>query len=60
MQRENIIMCDSKGVIYEGRTEGMNKYKERFASETAARTLADALRGCRRLHWALGGQLRDA
>ncbi len=43
--RQNITLCDTKGVIYKGRTERMNKYKERFAIETAARTLADALRG---------------
>ncbi len=42
---EHITICDSKGVIYKGRTEGMNRYKERFAVETDARTLADALRG---------------
>lgn len=44
-RRENIIMCDSQGVIYKGRTAGMNKYKEFFATETEARTLTDALRG---------------
>ncbi len=38
-------MVDSKGVIYEGRTEGMNPYKERFAVDTDARTLADAMDG---------------
>ena len=38
-------MCDTKGVIYEGRTEGMNPYKARFASKTAARTLAEAMVG---------------
>ena len=38
-------MCDSKGVIYQGRAEGMNPYKERFARETELRTLADAMRG---------------
>src|SRR5689334_21976630 len=37
--RENVILCDSKGVVYKGRKEGMNKYKERLASETSARTL---------------------
>lgn len=42
---ENILMCDSKGVIYKGRKEGMNKYKEQFAVETPARTLLDALKG---------------
>ena len=45
VKRENIMMCDSKGVIYKGRTEGMNKYKERFLVDTDARTLSDALRG---------------
>ena len=39
---KNIIMCDSHGVIYSGREKGMNKYKEPFAIETKARTLADA------------------
>ncbi|MBN8729854.1 MAG: NADP-dependent malic enzyme [Acidobacteria bacterium] len=43
--RENIVMCDSKGVIYAGRTAGMNAYKERFVSDTKARTLAEALVG---------------
>jgi malate dehydrogenase (oxaloacetate-decarboxylating)(NADP+) len=45
VRAENILMCDTKGVLYKGRTEGMNPYKERFAAETSARTLADALRG---------------
>jgi malate dehydrogenase (oxaloacetate-decarboxylating)(NADP+) len=42
---ENIMLCDTKGVIYEGRTEGMNAYKARYASKTKARTLAEALVG---------------
>ncbi len=42
---KNITMCDSKGVIYKGRTAGMNPYKEQFAAETDARTLADAVKG---------------
>lgn len=42
---ENILMCDTKGVLYEGRTEGMNKYKAKFARKTDARTLADAMKG---------------
>ncbi len=42
---ENILMCDTKGVIYRGRTEGMNEHKAEFAVETEARALADALRG---------------
>lgn len=46
VKRENIILCDSKGVVYKGRTEGMNKYKERFAVEdTGRRTLTDAIQG---------------
>ncbi|HEV2687817.1 MAG TPA: NADP-dependent malic enzyme [Bryobacteraceae bacterium] len=45
MKRENILMCDSKGVVYEGRTEGMNPYKARFAAKTDRRTLLDAMRG---------------
>jgi malate dehydrogenase (oxaloacetate-decarboxylating)(NADP+) len=44
VRRENILMCDTKGVVYRGREEGMNPYKEMFAAETRARTLADALR----------------
>ncbi|MBE2268190.1 MAG: NADP-dependent malic enzyme [Anaerolinea sp.] len=44
-RRENIIMVDTKGVIYKGRTENMNEYKERFAIDTDARTLEDAVRG---------------
>jgi malate dehydrogenase (oxaloacetate-decarboxylating)(NADP+) len=42
---ENIVMCDTKGVIFEGRTEGMNPYKARYASKTSARTLTEALVG---------------
>ena len=43
---ENVTMVDSIGVIYRGRKEGMNQYKERFARSTELRTLADAVRGC--------------
>ncbi len=43
--RENIIMCDREGVIYEGRAKGMNKYKARFAAKTDRRTLAEAFVG---------------
>jgi len=42
---ENLILCDTKGVIYEGRTEGMNQWKSAFAVKTKARSLADALAG---------------
>ncbi len=45
VQPENILLVDSRGVIHEGRSEGMNPYKQEFARPTQARTLADALRG---------------
>jgi len=45
VRRENILMCDSKGIIFKGRTEGMNPYKERFAVDTKKRTIAEALDG---------------
>jgi malate dehydrogenase (oxaloacetate-decarboxylating)(NADP+) len=41
----NLVLCDTKGVIYEGRTEGMNQWKSGFAVKTDARTLTDALVG---------------
>lgn len=41
----NVLMCDSKGVIYKGRTTSMNEFKEEFAVETDLRTLEDAMRG---------------
>ncbi len=43
--REHILLLDSRGVIYRGREEGMNPYKERWAVDTPLRTLEDALRG---------------
>ena len=45
MQKQNIILCDTKGVIYQGRKEGMNQWKSAYAAKTKARTLADALDG---------------
>jgi len=45
MRRDQIVLVDTKGVVYRGRTEGMNPYKERFAADTPARTLAEALAG---------------
>jgi malate dehydrogenase (oxaloacetate-decarboxylating)(NADP+) len=45
VKRENIILCDTKGVVYKGRKQGMNAYKDRFAIETNCRTLADAMVG---------------
>jgi malate dehydrogenase (oxaloacetate-decarboxylating)(NADP+) len=44
-KREHVIMCDTKGVIHKGRTEGMNKYKEQFAADTPLRTLSEAAGG---------------
>jgi len=43
--RKNFLLVDSKGVCYEGRTEGMNKYKAHFANPTDRRSLADAMAG---------------
>ena len=40
---ENLILCDSRGVIYKGRTNGMNPYKERLAVDTELRTLGEAM-----------------
>ncbi|HWG05725.1 MAG TPA: NADP-dependent malic enzyme [Beijerinckiaceae bacterium] len=42
---ENVILCDTKGVIYRGRTEGMNQWKSAHATETEARTLEEAMEG---------------
>ncbi|HEX8155512.1 MAG TPA: malic enzyme-like NAD(P)-binding protein, partial [Thermoanaerobaculia bacterium] len=45
LRKENVILTDSKGVIFKGRTVDMTPYKEEFAVETDRRTLADAMRG---------------
>jgi malate dehydrogenase (oxaloacetate-decarboxylating)(NADP+) len=45
MPSANVILADSKGVVYKGRTEGMNQWKSAHASDTKARTLADAVAG---------------
>jgi malate dehydrogenase (oxaloacetate-decarboxylating)(NADP+) len=45
MMPEHIIMCDTKGVLYQGRTEGMNQWKSGHASATKCRTLAQAIEG---------------
>ena len=45
VKRENIILCDTKGVVHKGRTAGMNPYKERFAQDTDLRTLAEVVEG---------------
>jgi malate dehydrogenase (oxaloacetate-decarboxylating)(NADP+) len=45
LPRTNVILCDTKGVIYHGRAEGMNRWKLVYAAETNARELEDALAG---------------
>ena len=42
---DNVLLCDTKGVIYQGRTEGMNQWKSAHAAKTARRTLAEAMEG---------------
>ena len=44
-RHENCIVCDTKGVIFQGRTEGMNQWKSAHAAKTKSRTLAEALNG---------------
>src|SRR4051812_38631432 len=45
LSKANVIACDSRGVIYAGRGKGMDPSKERYAADTSARTLADAMPG---------------
>jgi len=45
MRHDNIILADTKGVVYQGRTEGMNQWKSAHAVATRARTLTDAIEG---------------
>ena len=45
-RNENCIMCDTKGVIYQGRTEGMNQWKSAHAARTELRTLEEAMKDC--------------
>ena len=56
-RNENVILCDSRGVIYKGRTDGMNQWKSGHAVDTDARSLADALKGADVF---LGVSVRDA
>jgi malate dehydrogenase (oxaloacetate-decarboxylating)(NADP+) len=46
LPHEHATLCDSKGVIYRGRTQGMNQWKSAHAVETKARTLEEAIEGC--------------
>ncbi len=45
VKKENLIMCDTQGVIYQGRETGMNSFKQAFAVKTKLRTLAEAMKG---------------
>ncbi len=45
VKSDNVILCDTKGVIYHGRSEGMNPWKEKHAAHTTTRTLSEALEG---------------
>ncbi|MDB5557471.1 MAG: malic enzyme, partial [Enterovirga sp.] len=45
LRPENVILCDTKGVVYQGRTEGMNQWKSAHAVKTDKRSLADAMDG---------------
>ena len=46
VKSDNVILCDTKGVVYRGRTDGMNQWKSAHAVGTKARTLTDAMVGC--------------
>ena len=45
MRPEHVVLCDTKGVVYQGRTDGMNQWKSAHAANTKARTLTQALEG---------------
>ncbi len=45
VKRENVLLVDTKGVVFKGRTEGMNPWKQEFAAETRCRTLTEAMEG---------------
>ncbi|MBV9076926.1 MAG: NADP-dependent malic enzyme [Methylobacteriaceae bacterium] len=45
LRPENVLLCDTKGVVYQGREDGMNQWKSAHATRTDARTLADAMEG---------------
>ena len=46
VKSDNVILCDTKGVVYRRRSDGMNQWKSAHAVETKARTLTDAMVGC--------------
>src|SRR6202167_863212 len=45
MRPDHVVLCDTKGVVYQGRTEGMNQWKSAHAAATRARTLSEAMEG---------------
>ncbi len=45
MPHDNVVMCDSRGTIFQGRKDGMNQWKSAHAAKTNARTLAEAMDG---------------
>lgn len=45
LPNENVILCDTRGVIYKGRTDGMNQWKSAHAVETPLRSLEEAMKG---------------
>ena len=45
MRPEHVMLCDTKGVVYQGRTDGMNQWKSAHAVQTRARTLSEAMEG---------------
>ena len=45
LDKRKVLVCDSRGVIYSGRTESMDEYKSSFAVDTELRTLSEAMRG---------------
>jgi malate dehydrogenase (oxaloacetate-decarboxylating)(NADP+) len=45
IKSDNVLLCDTKGVVYQGRTEGMNQWKAAHAAPTDARSLAEAMNG---------------
>ena len=45
LPNDNVVICDTKGVVYQGRTDGMNQWKSAHAVKTKARTLEDAMKG---------------
>ena len=45
LPHDNVVICDTKGVVYQGRTDGMNQWKSAHAVKTKARTLEDAIKG---------------